>query len=170
MLSYVVRLFFKGNRKTVCGGFILLIVQLQAMFEFCFLFSMVGNICPSPLTCHVFHTLLPQVYFSCLQLSPLFLSHAAVFLLSSPLCATGIRRRSVTALHVLASRTQKTPSRAETWQVFYTFRCSSMQYSWILFIVLYKTALPQTNLGGLNRVSMPSKMLVRQYWHLLRPA
>lgn len=66
----------------------------------------------------------------------LFLPHAAVFPLCSPLCVTGTRRQSVTALLVLVSQTQKIPSKAETWQVFFTFHCSLIQHSWIQCIVL----------------------------------
>lgn len=44
------------------------------------------------------------------------------------LCLTGTRRQSVTVLHDLASQTQKIPSKAETWQVFFTFHCSSIHF------------------------------------------
>lgn len=65
----------------------------------------------SPLISGVFHTLLRRVY------SFLLVSHAAMFPLSSPLCVTGTRRRSVTARPALTSQTLKTPSWSKTCQV-----------------------------------------------------
>lgn len=101
------------------------------------------------LFCGVFVVLRPvkTVYSFPLQLLLLFLSHATMFLLSSPLCVTGTRHQSVMVMRDPPSWTLKTRSKAHPWKVSFTFHCSSIHFwglglqkhSRIQFIVLCQT-------------------------------
>lgn len=82
-------------------GFLFLFPLTDQNLSLCFDVSCFSHIAPTGLFSRLF----------------LFLSPAAVLLLSSPLCVTGTRRPSVTEPLALVCQTQKVPSKAETWQV-----------------------------------------------------